>query len=336
MSSARLKVGFAGPLVSVQDAGRFGQMRFGVPASGPMDRLAYRAAFAALGRESGACIEVSLGGLSLECVEGGVTFAVAGGGFGVDCNGAVSTGWTVQTLAAGQKLTLRAGRWGSWCYLAFAGDLQATHWLGSAATHGGSGFGGGAVMAGQVLEVTDAEVAEDRLGDLPVPDFAQPSPEVRVVTGPQEHRFEEASAQTFLSDPFRVSDAYDRMGMRLEGPKLRLRDVLSIPSEPVLRGSVQVSGDGVPTVLLADHQTTGGYPKIATVAAVDTDRLAQMRSKDVLRFRAVTPEEAIALSREEARQQAAYLEEIAKPRGSLMQRLMRENLISGVVGDAVE
>ena len=332
MSAARLKIGFAGPLVSIQDAGRFGQMRFGVPASGPMDRLAYCAAFAALGREPGACVEVSLGGLSLECIEGGVTFAVAGGGFGVDCNGAVSTGWTVQNLAAGQKLTLRAGRWGSWSYLAFAGDLQAAEWLGSAATHGSSGFGGGAVQTGQVLEVTDAAIAEDRLGDLPIPDFARPSPEVRVVTGPQEHRFEEASVQTFLSEPFRVSDAYDRMGMRLDGPRLQLRDVLSIPSEPVMRGSVQVSGDGIPTVLLADHQTTGGYPKIATVVAGDTDWLAQMRSKDLLRFKAVTPEEAIALSREEARRQAAYLRELTKPRGSLMQRLMRENLISGVVG----
>ena len=336
MSTARLKVGFAKPLVTVQDAGRFGQMRFGVPASGPMDRLACRAAFAALGRPVGACIEVSLGGLVLECVEGGVSFAVAGGGFAVDCNGAASSGWTVQTLQAGQRLTLRAGRWGSWCYLAFAGELQATRWLGSAATHGGSGFGGGAVQAGQVFDVSDAEVSEDRLGDLPVPDFAQPSPGVRVVMGPQEHRFEAASVELFTREAFRVSDAYDRMGMRLDGPKLKLGEVLSIPSEPVLRGSVQVSGDGVPTVLLADHQTTGGYPKIATVVAGDTDRLAQTRSKDVLRFKAVTPEEAIAITREEAGRQEAYLDELAKPRGSLMQRLMRENLISGVVSDAEE
>ena len=192
------------------------------------------------------------------------------------------------------------------------------------------------MQAGQVLEVTEAEVSEDRLGDLPVPDFAQPSSEVRVVMGPQEHRFEEASVATFTREAFRVSDAYDRMGMRLDGPKLKLGEVLSIPSEPVLRGSVQVSGDGVPTVLLADHQTTGGYPKIATVVAGDTDRLAQMRSKDVLRFRAVTPEEAIAVSREEAGMHAAYLEEIARPRGNLLQRLMRENLISGVVGDAAD
>jgi allophanate hydrolase len=121
------------------------------------------------------------------------------------------------------------------------------------------------------------------------------------------------------------------MGMRLAGPSLSLRDALSIPSEPIVRGSIQVGGDGVASILLADHQTTGGYPKIATVLSTDTDGVSQLRPGDALRFEAVNAEEAIRLARSQAQSRRQYLDTIALPRGSLADRLLRENLISGVV-----
>ena len=121
--------------------------------------------------------------------------------------------------------------------------------------------------------------------------------------------------------------------MRLAGPELALGDALSIPSEPIVRGSVQVSGDGVPTVLLADHQTMGGYPKIATVVDGDLDRLAQCRSGDRVRFQVVEPQAAVAYAREQRALRAAALEEIRAPRASLEERLLSRNLIDGVVGD---
>ncbi len=115
--------------------------------------------------------------------------------------------------------------------------------------------------------------------------------------GPQDRFFAAEAKAAFLSDVFRVTDAGDRMGVRLRGPKLVPEGALSIPSEPILRGSVQVAGDGVPAVLMADHGTTGGYPKIATVIGADLDGFAQLRPRDAVVFRAVTPEAAVGAAR---------------------------------------
>lgn len=331
MASATLSVRFAGPLVTFQDGGRTGHMRFGVPASGPMDPLAFAAANAALGNPLDATtVEVSMGGIALGCAEAPVTVAIAGGGFSVDQSGRKHAPWTVLTLQPGDKLTLRPGDWGSWCYLAVSGRLDAATWLGHTATHSMSGFGGGAIATGASIAVQDAEIREAREGDIPIPDSARPTGVAHVVMGPQEHRFESGATDIFLNGDYSLTDAYDRMGVRLQGPALPLGGSLSIPSEPILRGSVQVSGDGVPTVLLADHQTTGGYPKIATVVSADAGRMAQLRARDPVRFRQVSAAEAVGMARDHAAQTARYLAEVAIPSGSLAQRLMTNNLISGV------
>lgn len=333
MGEAVLSVSFAGPLVTVQDAGRPGNMRYGVSASGPMDRLAFDAAHAALGNARGqSAIEISLGGLMLHCKEGAVSLAITGGDFVVEHGGQKTRSWTVLTLHKGERLAIRAGKAGSWAYLAFAGKLRSKDWLGSQATHSTSGFGGGAVQAGQSLVISEAVTRDDRLGEIPQPDFMSDGP-IRAVTGPQDQHFAENAVARFFSDTFTVTDAYDRMGMRLSGPKLGLDGALSIPSEPIVRGSVQVSGDGVPTVLLADHQTTGGYPKIATVISCDTDRLAQWRAGQSLRFTSVSSQQAVEEARRFMAQKTAYLEQISVARGSLDQRLMRENLIHGCIFD---
>jgi len=333
MAEAAFTVGFAGPLVTVQDAGRPGHMRFGVPASGPMDRLAFDAANAALGNDSGqTAIEISLGGLILQCTQGPVTVAIAGGDFTVQLGSQKTRSWTVLTVQKGERLSITAGQAGSWAYLAVAGRIMAPAWLGGQATHSTSGFGGGALQTGQTITLFDASVREDRLGDIHQPDFQASGP-IRVVTGPQDQHFAPETVARFLSDSFTVSDAYDRMGMRLKGPELPLTGALSIPSEPIVRGSVQVSGDGVPTVLLADHQTTGGYPKIATVISPDIDRLAQYRAGQSLRCVAITSAQAVAEARSHALSKADYLAEVSVARGTLAQRLMRENLNHGCVFD---
>lgn len=333
MAEAVFTVTFAGPLVTFQDGGRPGHMRFGVPASGAMDRLAFDAANAALGNDSGQTgIEVSLGGLILTCTQGAVTLAVTGGDFTVQTRGKKMGSWTILTVQKGERLSITAGKTGSWAYLAFAGQIAAPVWLDSQATHATSGFGGGALQTGQTITVSDAAVREERLGDIPRPDTQTQGP-IRVVTGPQDQHFAAETVEQFVTDSFAVSDAYDRMGMRLKGPNLPLVGALSIPSEPIVRGSVQVSGDGVPTVLLADHQTTGGYPKIATVTLPDTDRLAQYRAGQAVRFVEITSAEAVAEAREYAQRKADYLAEISVARGSLAQRLMRENLNHGWATD---
>jgi len=331
MTVARFKVTFAGPLVSFQDAGRTGHMRFGVPASGPMDRFAFTAAHTMLGNPpDGTAIEVSLGGLVLECTEGEVTCALAGGGFAMTASGADAVGWQVVTVRKGDRITLRAGPWGSWSYLTFAGQIVAEQWLGHTATHTLSGLGGGTLASGDTFDVKDPATRPTRVGRYDCPDIARPLPDVRIVIGPQEQHFAPGAVDALITSPYQMTEAFDRMGVRLDGPLLPPRNALSIPSEPILRGSIQVAGDGVPVVLLADHQTTGGYPKIATVLSRDTDRLAQLRAGAAIRFRAVSAPEAITLARQDHEIRQAALTTLATPRATLDQRLMQANLISGV------
>lgn len=332
MSDAVLAVLAAGPQVSVQDGGRPGLLRFGVPRSGPMDRFAFAAGNVALGNAPDAPgIEVSLGGLTLECVAGEVSFALTGGGFVADHAGVLRPSWSIATLAPGERLVIRPGEWGSWCYLLFAGDLVARRWLGSAATHAMSGLGGGGIVAGQRLVMGNAARRGAREGAIPVPPALRPADEVRVVLGPQQRFFAPETITDFLAARWQVSEARDRMGARLSGPSIAPAARLDMVSEPIVRGSVQVAADGVATVLLADHQTTGGYPKIATVLGCDLDRFVQHRPGEGFVFRPVTPAEAIIHARSAQAALAEHLAAIAQPRGSLTERMLSANLVDGVV-----
>jgi allophanate hydrolase len=287
-----------------------------------MDRLAFAAAQVMIAnRKDTAAIEVSLGGLLLECVEGEVSYAQAGGGF--------VGGWYVATLRAGDRLHVQAGEWGRWCYLAFAGDLVRPKWLGRFATHAISGLGGGAVRTGDVLRIENADVLSAREGSYDAAPQSESRAHVLVTPSPQNRHFRDNAVDVFFGNTYTLTDAFDRMGVRLNGPALALNEALGIPSEPIVRGSVQVAGDGVPTVLLADHQTTGGYPKIATVLSCETDRVAQMRAGAKVVFQAVTPEEAVAYARAVAEARALFLDVCAAPRANLDEKLMQMNLISG-------
>lgn len=300
MADARFRIVFAGPHVAFQDGGRPGLMRFGVTRSGPMDSLAHAAANLAVGRPSDAtAVEVSLGGLVLDCVEGVVTLAVAGGGFVVEHAGHRLGSWVVLTIRAGERLAIRPGHWGGWCYLAFAGAPDCPLWLGHSATNTMSGRGGGRLGTGAELVVRDT-AAGPAGRRIACPVIARPLHRVAVVPGPQDHQFQPDALTALLSASWQVTTAYDRMGMRLDGPPLALADALSIPSEAIVAGSIQVSGDAVPTLLMRDHQTTGGYPKIATVLSCDLDRVAQLRPRDRVAFFAVTPRAAIARARHHA------------------------------------
>lgn len=307
MSGAVLRVVFAGPQVSVQDDGRWGLMRYGVPQSGPMDRGAFAAANLALGNTAGAPgVEVSLGGLVVECLSGAVSFAVAGGGFVVEHAGQRRGSWMVDRLQAGERLAIRRGPWGSWCYLAFAARPRRPDWLGSMATHALSGLGGGRIETGQQLHLEGAALRPAPAAPIPCPVSARPRARVHVTLGPQERFFDPETLSTFLGAAWRITAAGDRMGVRLDGPRIAPAARLDMPSEPVARGSVQVAGDGVATVLMADHQTTGGYPKIATVLDCDLDGFSQLRPGDCVRFKAVDADAAVAMARLRAASAARY------------------------------
>lgn len=297
MPDAKLRILRAGPLVSFQDLGRNGHMRFGVPKSGPMDISAFKHANALLGNKGDATsIEISIGGLELECVEGSMSACIYGGDFHISGVQSEIANGEVFTLTKGKKLTIRADKAGSWCYLSFAGSLNTKTWLGASATHYISGFGGGALQTDQIITISNAKVIK-HVSDAKQIDQSKYHGYIRVTLGPQDHCFTPTAIRRLLNEEYKVSTAYDRMGMRLAGPNLELNTALSIPSEPLMKGSVQVAGDGVPTILMADHQTTGGYPKIATVISSDHDMLAQLRPNQPLRFKAVTPQDAVRIAR---------------------------------------
>ncbi|WP_062225731.1 5-oxoprolinase subunit C family protein [Aureimonas frigidaquae] len=310
MSTATLLIEAAGPFTSLQDGGRPGLARFGVPRSGPVDRQAAAIANAAAGNgDMATTLEISRGGLRILCLDGTLAFAVAGGGFTVELLGGHMPSWCRGTLKAGERLTVLGNPWwGNWTYLALGGDTACTSWLGSTATHAPSGLGGGRLLPGMELRVEQAG-RDDPLpvSTVPCPVDARPLARVRAVRGPQDGCFTADALATFFGSAFRTTATFDRMGMRLAGPSLALATDLALPSAPILAGSVQVAGDGVPTVLSADHQTTGGYPRIATVIGPDLMRLAQLSPNRPVRFVEVAPDEAVAAARMAARRQADYL-----------------------------
>ena len=330
MSDVEFSISFAGPLVTFQDIGRPGNMRYGVSASGPMDIVSFEAANAVLGNDTKqTAIEISLGGLILQCHEGSITLAITGGDFLIEYQGQKISSWTVLTLQKGERLSVRAGKSGSWAYLAFSGKLNVKDWLNSSSTHSTSGFGGGVLKTGQKFTLTDASNQANRIGPILKPNFYT-NDLIHAVLGPQDQYFMNTAIKIFSDSIFKVSDNYDRMGMQLTGPKLELKSALSIPSEPVVKGSIQVSGDGIPTILLADHQTTGGYPKIATVISSDINRLVQFRSNQSVKFVLINSNEALQKTRKFLDMKEKYLEKISISRGTLEQRLMSENLIGGI------
>nr|WP_244433955.1 hypothetical protein [Azospirillum sp. B506] len=157
---------------------------------------------------------------------------------------------------------------------------------------------------------------------------------IRVVLGPQEDRFTATALETFLSASYRVGKQADRMGLRLEGPALEHRGSADIPSDGLVTGSIQVPGNRQPILLLNDHQTAGGYAKIATVISADLARAGRLRPGDSLSFQAVTVENAEAIRRQREQAIAGWIRAIrpVHPAGGIdLEALYTENLISGTV-----
>jgi allophanate hydrolase len=323
---ARIRFESAGPLTSVQDHGRTGAMRFGVPRSGPVDRLAFAAAMALVGTPDGWAFELSHSGCLIACLEGELGFALCGGGFLADIDGDEAKIWRQGTLHAGQRLRVRAGS-GNWACLAFAGSHAAPRWLGSSATHALSGLGGGLVKAGVTFDFTEPRPLESMT--FAPPPCAEPADRIAVVLGPQDRHFPGEVIHLLAQAPFTPTARFDRMGRVLGGPPL-VPASITMPSEPALRGCLQADGDGGLTVLLADHQTTSGYPKIATVIDADVDRLAQMPAGQSFRFEVVSADEALIRTRAAAAANTAWLRTLALP-GRLDARLWANNIVDGFI-----
>lgn len=302
-----LRVIEPGILTTVQDLGRPGYQKFGIPVSGALDPLALRLANAMVGNPpEAAALELTGGGVTLEALAECVV-AVAGADPPVLRDDAAAPGFCALRLMPGQRLRLGAPRVGLRTYLAVHGGIEVPPVLGSRSTCLRLGFGGlagRALKAGDVLAAGPATADFGSLRGRHLPPPGRPllrSPWlVRAVPGPQEDAFSPEALETFFGSSYEVTPEADRMGMRLTGPPLAHRGSADILSDAIPLGAVQVPGEGLPILLLADRQTTGGYPKIATAIGPDVAALAQARPGESVRFVRVTVEEAHAAAREAA------------------------------------
>ncbi len=297
-----LRPGF---LTTVQDRGRHGYQKFGVPVSGAVDEIALRVGNVLVGNPQGAAaLEMTAVGPQLRFLTDAVV-ALTGAEGEADLAGRPAPWYQSFLARAGQVLEVRTCAHGLRAYLAVAGGIDVPILLGSRSTclvAGFGGFQGRALSTGDVLPVGQLPAPLAELANREVPQEWRPrhaSPAtVRVMLGPQDDAFTEAGCRTFLESQYRVSPHADRMGCRLDGPRIAHRDSADIISDWIPLGGVQVPGDGEPIILLADRQTTGGYPKIATVIAPDVGLVAQRRPGEILRFLAVSVAETQRIMRE--------------------------------------
>jgi antagonist of KipI len=289
-----------GPQTTVQDLGRVGHLRYGIPPSGPLDVRAFVIANRLVGNADGAAaLEATVLGPRFT-VETACAIAVTGADAPVTINGAAAEAWTTLPLAAGDAVRIGAARAGVRVYVAFAGGLDVPPVLGSRATYLRGRLGG---LQGRSLK------RDDVLRSFPVtpppirrlPESAIPplerEPEIRVVLGPQADRFTAEGVAAFLGGAYEMLPQSDRMGARLSGPRIAHARGHDIISDGIALGSVQVPGDGQPIVLLVDRQSTGGYTKVATVGSFDIGRIGQVKPGYRLRFLAVDVAEAHRLRR---------------------------------------
>jgi antagonist of KipI len=294
-----------GMLTTVQDLGRFGYQRYGVPTSGGLDLFSLRAANRIVGNEDeAAALEITLIGPRLRFLAP-ATIALTGADLGARLDGQPFSCWQSVVVEPGSTLACAGPQDGIRGYLAVAGGLDVPRVLGSRSTYTRSKLGG---VEGRPLKTGDLlDVEGPRAvvlgGVRQLPDSRRPTwghaHRLRVVLGPQDDRFTPGGIRTFLSSEYTVSPQSDRMGYRLAGPAIEHVRGADIVSDGTPFGAVQVAGDGVPIVLLSDRGTAGGYTKIATVIGPDIPRLAQAAPGDTVTFEVVSLIEAYDAVRQE-------------------------------------
>lgn len=280
--SALLVRAVGGPVL-VQDRGRPGHAAIGVGTAGAADRGAHDLANRLVGNAPGAAtLEVVLGGLEVEA-EGTLWVCVTGAPAPLDVDGRAEPTGAVLALRPGERLVLGTPPSGLRSYLAVRGGLDLPRLLGSRAHDTLAGLGPAPVRAGDRIRVGD-EAAEEIRVDAVAPRRDDAPVTVRLHRGPRDDWAVDLDA--LVTRTWRVAADSDRVGLRLDGEPLAVvPDRGELPSEGALRGAVQLPPDGRPVVFGPDHPVTGGYPVVAVVTGADTDRLAQLRPGEELRFR---------------------------------------------------
>ncbi len=318
-STVMLRVLRPGLHTTVQDLGRYGLQHLGVVPCGAMDAVAHRLANALVGNAAeAATLECTVIGPELLFEEEALV-ALCGAEFEATLAGEAVPQNRPVLLGAGSRLRVGRALRGARGYLAVAGGIRVPNVLGSHSTYVPAAFGGfegRSLRTGDVLTLDAAAPALAaarfaRLKDVRrAAGFSSTAWRVSALTRPSERtltlramegrhyaQFDAASRRAFFDETWRVSQDSNRMGYRLAGPALARRGAGDLLSEPTCFGTVQAPGDGSVIVLMADHQTTGGYPKIAEVAGADLPTLSQVAPGGALRFARCSVDEARAALR---------------------------------------
>lgn len=296
-----IKVIKAGMLTTVQDLGRTGYRKDGLTVSGAMDEDALRLGNLLLGNAAGeAGLECTLTGPEI-LFESDALIAITGADLSAKIDGLPAELWRPLLLTKGSVLTFGQAIAGCRTYLSVQGGFDLSPVLGSLSTYLPAGFGG---FEGRALKKGDRIAFKLEVPHLPVAmnwtlskDLYTPTDKniIRVMKGPEFELFGEKSLADLFISPFSISKAADRMGYRLEGPVLQLKTAKEMLSSAVTFGTVQVTSEGSPIVLMADHQTTGGYPRILQVLRTDLGKLAQLHSGAQIQFELLSLKQAQTL-----------------------------------------
>lgn len=280
--SAYIEVIVPGPMTTVQDRGRYGYRRSGIPVSGAMDLRAYEQANSLVGNAGGeAALEMTISGGSFRFSDDTLC-ALTGADMRARLDGEPVERGKCFVASSGSVLRLEAAVNGCRAYLAVAGGIDVPEVMGSRSTYTRcslGGFCGRKLKRGDRLAIGSAAEAvisgRAAAGAVVPPEHYAGEIFLRVIPGPQDDYFTDKGKEAFYSEVYRVSEQMDRMGIRLAGAAVESIAGTDIVSDATILGSIQITGDGQPIVLMADCQTTGGYAKIATVHSGDLPLLAQ-------------------------------------------------------------
>lgn len=280
----------AGMLSTIQDLGRFSVMKDGFTQSGVMDAYSTKIANKLCKNDVNApVIEMTMLGITAKFTDEHI-FAISGGIFDISLNNKPIKTNKAYVAKKGDILSIKGVKQGLRCYLAVAGGFDVPLFMGSASTNlkiNVGGFEGRKLKAGDILKIGKASkiknIEKRELSENTYDKIIR----VRVVLGPQDDMFCENDLALFSKQQYTVTSDIDRMGIRLWGIALRGKEKLEIISDAITFGSIQITNSGMPIVLMADHQTTGGYAKIATVISADLPKLAQAKPGDKIIFEIV-------------------------------------------------
>lgn len=288
------KVKHPGLLSLIQDRGRYGAHNLGLTTGGPLDMLAFDWANRLLGNPANAsCIEISFGGLKLES-QVDTSLVLTGAVAPCKINGVAIEQWQTHDVSRGDLVEVGFCSTGVRVYLAVSGGFEIDPSFGSSATvirEKIGGLNGDKLQANDLLPCRGSRLASNsRLAESDRPLYAD-SARLRVVLGYQQAAFDHVQQWRFFNSEYQVTERSDRMGFRLEGESIH-SGMVSMLSEGICHGAIQIPADGQPIVLMNDRQTIGGYPKIGSVIPADTAKLAQLPPGARVRFEAIGIEQA--------------------------------------------